>query len=171
MTDTRKEVSAGGSPNEMRTAMITTTETELDLRQFVEGGDGISVIRGGGSVRGWNGIRYRAGLSGKNVGARKLSMNVATIPPGGVAYAHIHVDFEVMLYILQGRVRHEYGAGLRKVVENQAGDFIFIEPGVPHEVFNLSDTEPVVAIVARSDASEWEHIIPFTRPAASGEVA
>ena len=141
------------------------TQTDLDLRQFVEGGEGISVIRGGGSVRGWNGIRYRAGLSGKNVGATRLSMNVATIPPGGVAYAHIHVDFEVMLYILQGRVRHEYGSGLEKVVENEAGDFIFIEPGVPHEVFNVSATEPVVAVVARSDASEWEHIVTFQRPA------
>ena len=156
-------MSAGGSPNEVRLEMITTTETELDLKQFVEGGDGISVIRCGGSVRGWNGIRYRAGLSGKNVGAKKLSMNVATIPPGGVAYAHIHVDFEVMLYILQGRVRHEYGPGLRKVVENQAGDFIFIEPGVPHEVFNMSDVEPVVAVVARSDASEWENIASYDR--------
>ena len=71
-----------------------------------------------------------------------------------------------MLYILAGRVRHEYGPALESSVENQAGDFIFIEPGVPHEVFNLSDTEPVVAVVARSDASEWEHIVPFERPAA-----
>src|SRR5918994_1162951 len=131
----------------------------------VEGHDGISVIRGGGNVRGWNGIKYKAGLSGKNVKAAQLSMNVATIPPGGVAAAHIHVGFEVMLYILQGRVRHEYGPALEHSVENQAGDFIFIEPGVPHEVFNLSDTEPVVAVVARSDASEWEHIVPFARPA------
>jgi uncharacterized RmlC-like cupin family protein len=130
----------------------------------VEGNDGISVIRGGGNVRGWNGIHYKAGLSAKNVNAKQLSMNVATIPPGGVAAAHIHVDFEVMLYILQGRVRHEYGPALEQSVENTAGDFIFIEPGVPHEVFNLSDTDPVVAVVARSDASEWEHIIPFTRP-------
>jgi uncharacterized RmlC-like cupin family protein len=130
----------------------------------VEGHDGISVIRGGGNVRGWNGIHYKAGLSAKNVSAKQLSMNVATIPPGGVAAAHIHVDFEVMLYILQGRVRHEYGPALEQAVENTAGDFIFIEPGVPHEVFNLSDTEPVVAVVARSDASEWEHIVPFTRP-------
>ena len=131
----------------------------------VEGQDGISVIRGGGNVRGWNGIKYKAGLSGKNVKATQLSMNVATIPPGGVAAAHIHVGFEVMLYILQGRVRHEYGPALEHAVDNQAGDFIFIEPGVPHEVFNLSDTEPVVAVVARSDASEWEHIVPFERPA------
>src|SRR5205085_2285215 len=129
-----------------------------DLKRAVEGGDGISVIRGSGSCRQWNGIRYKTGMSAKNVGAGSLSMNVASIPPGGTAYAHIHVDFEVMLYILEGRVRHAYGPGLKQVVDNEAGDFIFIEPGVPHEVYNLSDTEPVVAVVARSDASEWENI-------------
>ena len=139
----------------------------IDLTQAVEGHDGISVIRGGGIVRGWNGIQYRAGLSAKNVNAKNLSMNVATIPPGGVAYAHVHVGFEVMLYILAGRVRHEYGPGLKQAVENEAGDFIFIEPGVPHEVFNASDTEPVVAVVARSDASEWENIVNYDRDSES----
>jgi uncharacterized RmlC-like cupin family protein len=132
-----------------------------DLRAAVEGDDGILVIRGSGTTRGWNGIRYKTGLSGKNVGAKKLSMNVAMIPPGGVAYAHIHVDFEVMLYILEGRVRHEYGPDLSKSIDNMAGDFIFIEPGVPHEVCNLSDSEPVIAVVARSDASEWENIVDY----------
>src|SRR5678815_4334847 len=134
---------------------------DSDLTAGVEGDAGILVIRGSGISRGWNGIRYKAGLSEKNVGARKLSMNVATIPPGGVAYAHIHVDFEVMLYILEGKVRHEYGPGLSLSVDNEAGDFIFIEPGIPHEVCNLSDTNPVVAVVARSDASEWEHIVDY----------
>jgi len=129
-----------------------------------EGRDGILVVRGSGNCRDWNGIHYKAGLSAKNVGSRQLSMNVATIPPGGVAYAHIHVGFEVMLYILEGRVRHEYGEGLTQTVENQAGDFIYIEPGVPHEVFNLSESEPVVAVVARSDSGEWEHIVPYKRP-------
>jgi uncharacterized RmlC-like cupin family protein len=141
------------------------TETNEDLKKWVEGGDGVLTIRGSGNCRSWNNIQYKLGLSAKNVGSKKLSMNVATIPPGGVAYAHVHVDFEVMLYILQGRVRHEYGPGLTKTVDNQAGDFIFIEPGVPHEVFNLSQTEPVVAVVARSDASEWENIIPYDRQA------
>lgn len=134
-----------------------------DLKKVVEGGDGISVIRGSATFRGWNGIRYKAGMSAKNVGATQLSMNVATIPPGGVAKAHIHVGFDLMLYILQGKVRHEYGPGLRKKIDNQAGDFIYIEPGVPHEVFNLSDTQEVVAVVARSDASEWENIVPYDR--------
>ncbi|HUF68801.1 MAG TPA: cupin domain-containing protein, partial [Longimicrobiales bacterium] len=87
-----------------------------------------------------------------------------TIPPGGTAYAHIHDGFEVMLFILEGRVRHAYGEGLRRTIDNDAGDFIFIEPGVPHEVYNLSDSEPVVAVVARSDADEWERIVPYERP-------
>jgi uncharacterized RmlC-like cupin family protein len=135
------------------------TDDTADLQAAVEPHEGIFVLRGSTTTRGWNGIRYKAGLSAKNVSARQLSMNVATIPPGGVAYAHIHVDFEVMLYILEGRVRHEFGLALEHSVDNAAGDFIFIEPGVPHEVCNLSATEPVVAVVARSDASEWEHIV------------
>ena len=137
------------------------TDESTDLGAGIEGNEGIFVLRASGTTRSWNGIRYKTGLSGKNVGARQLSMNVATIPPGGVAYAHIHVDFEVMLYILEGRVRHEFGEGLTQSIDNAAGDFIFIEPGIPHEVCNLSSTEPVVAVVARSDASEWEHIVDY----------
>ncbi|PYL56357.1 MAG: hypothetical protein DMF30_10090 [Verrucomicrobia bacterium] len=79
------------------------------------------------------------------------------------SYAHIHVGFEVILYILEGKVRHAFGPGLKQVLENEAGDFIYIKPGVPHEVFNMSDTEPVVAFVARSSADEWDHIIPYDR--------
>ena len=126
-----------------------------------ERGPGIHVLRQSALCRAWNGIRYKAGLSGANVGSKQLSMNVATVPPGAIAFAHIHVDFEVMLYILEGRVRHAYGDGLAHVVDNGPGDFIFIEPGVPHEVYNLSDSEPVVAVVARSDAGEWEHIVDY----------
>jgi uncharacterized RmlC-like cupin family protein len=39
----------------------------------------------------------------------------------------------------------------------------YIEPGLPHEVFNCSDKDWVEAIVSRSDASEWQNIIPYDR--------
>ena len=140
------------------------TQYALPMEQpRVEGHDGLMWIRGSGVCRDWNGIRYKLGMSGKNVGAKALSMNVAVIPPGGVAAAHIHVGFEVMLYILEGRVRHEYGEELAERVDHEAGDFIFIAPGVPHEVFNLSDTDPVVAVVARSSADEWDSIVPYEK--------
>jgi uncharacterized RmlC-like cupin family protein len=131
----------------------------------VEDHGGIITIRGGGRRRDWNGIHYKQGMSRKNVRATNLSANIATIPPGGVAYAHVHVGFEVILYILEGKVRHEFGPGLKQVIENEAGDFIYIKPGVPHEVFNMSETEPVVAFVARSSADEWDNIIPYDRQA------
>ncbi len=131
----------------------------------VEDHGGIITIRGGGRRREWNGIHYKQGMSRKNVGATNLSANIATIPPGGVAYAHVHVGFEVILYIIEGKVRHEFGPGLKQVIENEAGDFIYIKPGVPHEVFNMSETEPVVAFVARSSADEWDNIIPYDRHA------
>ena len=134
---------------------------DSDLEQTAEDGDGILCVRNPETHRGWNGIRYKTGMSAKNVGSGKLSMNVAIVPPGAVAFAHIHVDFEVMLFILEGSVRHEYGENLEQSVDNSAGDFIFIQPGVPHEVINLSDTEPVIAVVARSDATEWENIVDY----------
>ncbi|MFL5803429.1 MAG: cupin domain-containing protein [Roseiflexaceae bacterium] len=143
--------------------MTTATKTEgsgaIDL-SVVEDLEGISVIRGGGASRGWNGIQYQQGLSGKNVGAQNLSINVATVPPGAIAYAHIHDGFEVMLFIVQGRVKHTYGEGLANEVINEAGDFIYIKPGLPHEVFNIGD-EPLIAFVARSTADEWDKIINY----------
>lgn len=126
----------------------------------VEDLNGITVLRGGGDGRGWNGIEYQQGMSAKNVGSTGLSVNVATVPPGAVAYAHIHDGFEVMLYILQGRVKHTFGEGLTQEVINEAGDFIYIKPGVPHEVFNVGDG-PLVALVARSTADEWDKIVNY----------
>lgn len=137
---------------------------QQDLTVNVEEHEGITVIRGGGIKRGWNGIVYKQGLSGKNVGSEALSINVATVPPGAVAYAHIHDGFEVMLFIVQGRVRHAFGPDLKYSIENEAGDFIYIKPGVPHEVYNMSDTEPVVAFVARSAADEWDKIVNYPSP-------
>jgi uncharacterized RmlC-like cupin family protein len=137
-------------------------KNNIDI-SVVEDHDGILTIRGGGAQRDWNGIHYKQGMSAKNVGTTGLSANIATIPPAGVAYAHIHVGFEVILYIIEGKVRHEFGTGCKQTIENDAGDFIYIKPGVPHEVFNMSDTKPVVAFVARSSANEWDEIIAYDR--------
>jgi uncharacterized RmlC-like cupin family protein len=143
--------------------MTTLRQTKgvgtIDLTA-VEDLDGITVIRGGGAGRGWNGIQYKQGMSAKNVDSTGLSINVATVPPGAIAYAHIHDGFEVMLFILQGKVRHTYGDDLVNEVINEAGDFIYIKPGVPHEVFNIGE-EPLIAFVARSTADEWDKIVNY----------
>ncbi len=130
---------------------------EIRLDQIEDLG-GITVLRGGGDGRGWNGIEYKQGLSDKNAGSKNLSINMAMVPAGAIAYAHIHDGFEVMLYIDRGTVKHTYGENLENEVINIAGDFIYIKPGVPHEVFNIGD-EPLRVFVARSAANEWDNII------------
>jgi uncharacterized RmlC-like cupin family protein len=135
-----------------------------DLNRYVEAGDGIHGVQGTGGCHARNDIGSMVGRSSKNVGATKPSTNVATIPPGEpVAFDHIHVTFEQMLYMLQGCVRQKSRPGLTKVMENEAGDCLFIEPGVPRDVFNLCDCEPDVAVVARFEPDEWQNIIPYDR--------
>jgi uncharacterized RmlC-like cupin family protein len=103
------------------------------------------------------------GISGKTAGAKGLSLLKVVIPPGGAAEPHVHKGFESAIYVLQGRVETRYGDGLKKSVINEAGDFLFVPPDVPHQPVNLSSTEPAVAIVARNDPDEQEHVILYPK--------
>ncbi len=104
------------------------------------------------------GLRQFVGISGANSGARGLSMNRVVIPPGARAEPHRHVGSESAIYLMQGTVETRYGERLEQRVVNRAGDFLFIPPGVPHQPINLSATEPAIAIVARNDPQEQEHV-------------
>ncbi|MDA7947967.1 MAG: cupin domain-containing protein [Hyphomicrobiaceae bacterium] len=101
------------------------------------------------------------GISGKTAGAKHLSLLKVVIPPGATAKAHVHKGYESAVYLLQGTVETRYGEGLKKSVVNKAGDFIFIPADVPHQPKNLSKTEPAVAIVARNDPEEQEHVVLY----------
>jgi uncharacterized RmlC-like cupin family protein len=103
------------------------------------------------------------GISGKTAGAKGLTLLKVVIPPGGAAEPHVHKGFESAIYLLQGRVETRYGEGLKKSVVNEAGDFLFIPPDVPHQPANLSATEPAIAIVARNDPDEQEHVILYPK--------
>jgi uncharacterized RmlC-like cupin family protein len=106
-------------------------------------------------------LPYFVGISQATAGTKGLSMHLVVIPPGGMAAPHCHRDFETAIYVLEGRVETRYGPGLAQSVVNVAGDFLFIPPDLPHQAFNLSDTEPARAIVARNDPNEQENVVPY----------
>lgn len=106
-------------------------------------------------------LPYFVGVSGQTVGATGLSMHIVVIPPGARAEPHLHEDYETAIYVLQGRVETRYGENLSQSVVSEAGDFLFIPPGMPHEAINLSETEPARAIVARNDPNEQERVVPY----------
>ena len=101
------------------------------------------------------------GISEKTAGSTGLCMHMVVIPPGGAAQPHIHNGYETALYVIKGRAKTRYGDGLSESVINEAGDFIFIPANVPHQPINISDTEEVIAIVARNDPNEQESVIPY----------
>jgi uncharacterized RmlC-like cupin family protein len=123
-----------------------------------DGGD-VVTVRGADVSQSKQDLPIFPGISGKTAGAKHLSLLKVVIPPGGSAKAHVHKGFESAIYLIQGRVETRYGEGLKKSVINEAGDFIFIPPDVPHQPINLSSTEPAIAIVARNDPDEQEHVI------------
>ena len=106
-------------------------------------------------------LKQFVGISSDTAGATGLSMNLIIIPPGGTAEAHFHNDFESAVYLVRGRVETHFGKYMEKSVINEAGDFIFIPPNVPHQPRNLSDTEPAIAIVSRNDANEQESVVRY----------
>jgi len=122
-------------------------------------GTDVVTVRGVQLGKGKQDLPFFPGISGKTAGAKGLSLLMVVIPPGGSAKAHIHKGFESAIYLMQGRVETRYGEGLTKSVVNEAGDFIFIPPDLPHQPVNLSDTEEAIAIVARNDPEEQEHVI------------
>ena len=125
----------------------------------VPSGKDVVTIRMDQSSQSRQSLPFFPGVSAKTAGAKGLSLLKVVIPPGASAEPHIHKGHESAIYLLQGRVETRYGDKLEKSVINQAGDFIYIPPDVPHQPFNLSQTEPAIAIVARNDGDEQEHVI------------
>ncbi|MFL6617289.1 MAG: cupin domain-containing protein [Povalibacter sp.] len=106
-------------------------------------------------------LPYFVGISGQTVHSTGLSMHLVVIPPGARAEPHIHVGYETGIYVLEGRVLTKWGARLEHEVISEAGDFLFIPPGMPHEAINLSETAPAKAVIARNDPAEQDKVEPF----------
>lgn len=117
------------------------------------------VVRGGESYQGKQGFSYLAGISAETTGAQGICMHMLHIPPGGRAKAHLHENHETAIYILSGGAQMWYGENLEERVVMGPGDFLYIPAGVPHLPVNLSDTEPMVGILARTDPNEQESVV------------
>ena len=127
----------------------------------------VQALRPGHEVMTQQRLPYFIGISGSTVGAQGLSMHIVVIPPGARAAPHKHIGYETGIYVLEGRVCTRWGAALEHEVVSEAGDFLFVPPGVPHEAINLSDTEPARAVVARNDPAEQDKVEPYLVTASS----
>jgi uncharacterized RmlC-like cupin family protein len=116
------------------------------------------LVRAGDAAEGRTGVTYAAGISETTVGASGLCLQLASLPPGARARAHQHDRHESAAYVIEGAMALWFGKRLEHKLVAREGDFIYIPNGVPHLVVNGSESEPAVAVLARTDPNEQEDV-------------
>jgi uncharacterized RmlC-like cupin family protein/uncharacterized protein YciI len=134
------------------------------------GNDTCVVIRPPEAENTVQGLPTFVGVSQESAGAQALCLHLVRFPPGGRAEAHLHANHESAIYIVRGEVEAWHGEGLSEYLTARAGDFIYVPAGVPHLPGNRSDSEPVLAVIARTDPNEQESVVllPDTHPSYAG---
>ncbi|HKF50199.1 MAG TPA: cupin domain-containing protein [Terracidiphilus sp.] len=117
------------------------------------------ILKSGESFIGKQGLQYNVAISAETVSAQAIHMQLVTIPPGGRARAHKHATHETAIYALTGTSHMWYGPRLERHVVLEPGNFLYIPADMPHLPYNPSLTEPVTAVIARTDPNEQESVV------------
>jgi uncharacterized RmlC-like cupin family protein len=97
------------------------------------------------------GMSRAAAVNFARVGAHKLWAGIVTIEPNAKTGAHHHGALESAIYVLRGQARMRWGEHLEYTAEASPGDFINIQPYVPHQEINGLVNEPLECVIVRSD--------------------
>ena len=98
-------------------------------------------------------------MSAESVGSERLWFGRVTIGPGQRTKAHLHERHETAIYVLSGTCAVYSGPELAEHQEAGPGDYIYIPASTSHLAANASATEPLVAIIARTDPNEQESVV------------
>ncbi len=60
---------------------------------------------------------------------------------------HHHADYDTSIYVVDGRLRMEFGPGGSEVVEAGPGDFLHVPKGAIHREGNPADAESHIIVV------------------------
>ncbi|GGH43049.1 cupin domain-containing protein [Microbacterium album] len=91
-----------------------------------------------------------SGVSVDHTPATKIWFGRVSNEPGFRSLPHHHGEAETGGYVLRGRARIYYGADYAQWVDMAAGDFVFVPPYMPHVEANMSTTEELVWLTART---------------------
>lgn len=120
-----------------------------------------SVVKGAAEYRSQQGTDYKPGVSAETVGAEKLFLGIATLPPGQRTRAHVHERHESAFYMLSGsEVEMWSGPDLSFREIMRPGDYVFIPRNVLHISVNRSDV-PAVFIGSRDEPTAQESVVLF----------
>ena len=102
----------------------------------------------------------QAAISDVTVGAQKIWLGYVELGPGLVSAVHHHGEAESGIYIISGEARFYSGHDLDRSQTARAGDFVWVPPHLVHIEMNVSQTEPVRVVVARSTQTNLTFNLP-----------
>ena len=85
-------------------------------------------------------------------------MHLLEMPPGASATPHHHEAHEAAIFMLEGQVEMRHGPELEQLMRIEAGDFVYIPAGVPHQPYNATDRS-ARAVLARTDPNEQGSVV------------
>ncbi|MDO9384166.1 MAG: cupin domain-containing protein [Hyphomicrobiaceae bacterium] len=116
------------------------------------------VIRQREAFEGKQGLTYFSGISAETAASKALCMHLLEMPPGATSKPHFHEAHETAIFMLEGTVEFRHGHDLEHVDRVEAGDFVYIPAGVPHQPYNPTD-RVAKAVIARTDPNEQESVV------------
>src|SRR5215216_8147698 len=96
------------------------------------------------------GMNRAAAITHARAGAEKLWAGTVVIHPNAKTGAHHHGAVESVIYVVSGRARMRWGERLEYTAEAGPGDFIYVQPYVPHQEINASPDSELSCVVVRS---------------------
>ena len=121
--------------------------------------DRATVIRAVKEYVGAQGPRYGGGVSAESAGSTGLWFGKVTIGPGGRTKAPLPERHETAILVLSGTCIVHSGSDLATTERVGPGEYIYIPASVSHVAVNASATEPLVAVIARTDPNEQESVV------------
>ena len=91
-----------------------------------------------------------SGVSIQHTPATKLWFGQVSNVPGYRSLPHHHAEAETGGYILRGRGRIYFGENYSDYLDMNAGDWVFVPPFMHHVEANMSVTEELVWLTART---------------------
>lgn len=131
---------------------MSTTESSTSTREFPCGTVPVVTRHGeehqhteqsGGAVR-------VSGVSPAHTPATRIWYGKVSNEPGYRSLPHHHGEAETGGYVLTGHGRIYFGDNYSDYVDMHAGDFVFVPPFMPHVEANMSTTDELVWLTART---------------------
>ena len=91
-----------------------------------------------------------SGVSTQHTPATKIWYGQVSNEPGYRSFPHHHGEAETGGYVLRGHGRIYFGEGFKEFIDMTQGDWVFVPPYMPHVEANMSVTEELVWLTART---------------------